>query len=133
MSSPSLGGPSCLFLASSTFLVIPPVCFWSQIQKTIPRLMSESCPLCFQHSSPSCCPRGRRVIRWLRVTPHVLLDFRLVAMTVVGEAEKTRGGFLALVLARASGSVDVQYLRREWATPASDELQRLRLLLREAP
>ncbi|XP_043319943.1 cytoplasmic dynein 2 intermediate chain 1 isoform X4 [Cervus canadensis] len=58
---------------------------------------------------------------------------RLVAMTVVGEAEKTRGGFLALVLARASGSVDIQYLRREWATPASDELQRLRLLLREAP
>nr|XP_020741830.1 WD repeat-containing protein 60 isoform X1 [Odocoileus virginianus texanus] len=58
---------------------------------------------------------------------------RLLAMTVVGEAEKTRGGFLALVLARASGSVDVQYLRREWATPASDELQRLRLLLREGP
>ncbi|XP_040116035.1 cytoplasmic dynein 2 intermediate chain 1 isoform X2 [Oryx dammah] len=57
---------------------------------------------------------------------------RLVAMTVVGEAEKTRGGFLALVLARASGSVDIQYLRREWATPASDELQRLRLLLQEA-
>lgn len=63
----------------------------------------------------------------------MLLDFRLLAMTVVGEAEKTHGGFLALVLARASGSVDVQYLRREWATPASDELQRLRLLLREAP
>lgn len=57
---------------------------------------------------------------------------RLVAMTIVGEAEKTRGSFLALVLARASGSIDVQYLRREWATPASDELQRLRLLLREA-
>lgn len=57
---------------------------------------------------------------------------RLVAMTAVGEAEKTRGGFLALVLARASGSMEVQYLRREWAAPASDELQRLRLLLREA-
>lgn len=54
-------------------------------------------------------------------------------MTVVGEAEKTHGGCLALVLARASGSVDVQYLRREWATPAGDELQRLRLLLRGAP
>lgn len=53
-------------------------------------------------------------------------------MTIVGEAEKTRGGFLALVLARASGSIDIQYLRQEWATPASDELQRLRLLLREA-
>ncbi|XP_010961279.1 cytoplasmic dynein 2 intermediate chain 1 isoform X1 [Camelus bactrianus] len=58
---------------------------------------------------------------------------RLVAMTVVGEAEKTRGSFLALVLARASGSVDVQYLRREWATPAGDERRRLRLLLQEAP
>ncbi|XP_055277642.1 cytoplasmic dynein 2 intermediate chain 1 isoform X2 [Moschus berezovskii] len=57
---------------------------------------------------------------------------RLVAMTVVGEAEKTHGSFLALVLARASGSVDIQYLRQEWATPASDELQRLRLLLRES-
>ena len=53
-------------------------------------------------------------------------------MTAVGEAEKTRGGFRALVLARASGSMEVQYLRREWAAPASDELQRLRLLLREA-
>ncbi|XP_060012235.1 cytoplasmic dynein 2 intermediate chain 1 isoform X7 [Lagenorhynchus albirostris] len=57
---------------------------------------------------------------------------RLVAMTVVGEAEKTRSGFLALVLARASGDVDVQYLRREWVAPVGDELQRLRLLLREA-
>ncbi|XP_059877193.1 cytoplasmic dynein 2 intermediate chain 1 isoform X1 [Delphinus delphis] len=57
---------------------------------------------------------------------------RLVAMTVVGEAEKTRSGFLALVLARASGDVDVQYLRREWVAPLGDELQRLRLLLREA-
>lgn len=53
-------------------------------------------------------------------------------MTVVGEAEKTRSGFLALVLARASGDVDVQYLRREWVAPVGDELQRLRLLLREA-
>ncbi|TKC33550.1 hypothetical protein EI555_020247, partial [Monodon monoceros] len=57
---------------------------------------------------------------------------RLVAMTVMGEAEKTRSGFLALVLARASGDVDVQYLRREWVAPVGDELQRLRLLLREA-
>uniref|UniRef100_A0A8C3X2H8 Cytoplasmic dynein 2 intermediate chain 1 n=1 Tax=Catagonus wagneri TaxID=51154 RepID=A0A8C3X2H8_9CETA len=58
---------------------------------------------------------------------------RLVAMTVVGEAEKTRGGFLALVLARASGCVDVQYLRQEWAVPLGEEQRRLRLLLQEAP
>ncbi|XP_059964411.1 cytoplasmic dynein 2 intermediate chain 1 [Mesoplodon densirostris] len=66
------------------------------------------------------------------VTKQPVYPDRLVAMTVVGEAEKTRSGFLALVLARASGDVDVQYLRREWVAPVGDELQRLRLLLREA-
>ena len=68
----------------------------------------------------------------LTVTRYVPLAFRLVAMTIVGEAEKASGGFLALVLARASGSVDVQFLKRVWAAPAGDELGRLRLLLREA-
>lgn len=92
----------------------------------------SSSPLCFQRFSSSCSPLGRWVIRRLGITRRVLLDFRLVAMTVVGEAEKTRSGFLALVLARASGDVDVQYLRREWVAPVGDELQRLRLLLREA-
>ncbi|XP_044102877.1 cytoplasmic dynein 2 intermediate chain 1 isoform X5 [Neovison vison] len=57
---------------------------------------------------------------------------RLVAMTVVGEAEKANGSFLALVLARASGHVDVQYLKRTWAAPVADELRKLQLLLREA-
>ncbi|XP_057587438.1 cytoplasmic dynein 2 intermediate chain 1 isoform X4 [Hippopotamus amphibius kiboko] len=57
---------------------------------------------------------------------------RLVAMTVVGEAEKTRSSFLALVLARASGGVDVQYLRQQWTASAGDELRRLQLLLQEA-
>lgn len=68
----------------------------------------------------------------LGASPPVCLAFRLVAMTVVGEAEKTRGGFLALVLARASGRVDVQYLKQEWAAPAGEEQRRLRLLLQEA-
>lgn len=62
----------------------------------------------------------------------VPLAFRLVAMTVVGEAEKTSGSFLALVLARASGSVDIQYLRRAWVAPVRDELRRLQRLLQEA-
>ncbi|XP_059028395.1 cytoplasmic dynein 2 intermediate chain 1 isoform X1 [Mustela lutreola] len=57
---------------------------------------------------------------------------RLAAMTVVGEAEKANGCFLALVLARASGRVDVQYLKRTWAAPVADELRKLQLLLREA-
>ncbi|XP_019514655.1 PREDICTED: WD repeat-containing protein 60 isoform X1 [Hipposideros armiger] len=57
---------------------------------------------------------------------------KLVAMAVVGELEKTSGGFLALVLARASGSMDVQFLKREWVSPVADEWRRLELLLQEA-
>ncbi|XP_003983320.2 cytoplasmic dynein 2 intermediate chain 1 isoform X1 [Felis catus] len=66
------------------------------------------------------------------VAKQLISPDKLVAMTIVGEAEKASGGFLALVLARASGSVDVQFLKRVWAAPVGDELGRLRLLLREA-
>ncbi|XP_036284770.1 cytoplasmic dynein 2 intermediate chain 1 isoform X1 [Pipistrellus kuhlii] len=57
---------------------------------------------------------------------------RLVAMAVVGEPDRTSGGFLALVLARASGHMDVQFLKRKWAAPVEDEQRRLRLLLQKA-
>ncbi|XP_072865676.1 cytoplasmic dynein 2 intermediate chain 1 isoform X6 [Chlorocebus sabaeus] len=57
---------------------------------------------------------------------------RLVAMAAVGEPEKAGGSFLALVLARASGSIDIQHLKRQWAAPEGDERDRLRLLLQEA-
>ncbi|XP_045243971.2 cytoplasmic dynein 2 intermediate chain 1 isoform X2 [Macaca fascicularis] len=57
---------------------------------------------------------------------------RLVAMAAVGEPEKAGGSFLALVLARASGSIDIQHLKRQWAAPEGDERNRLRLLLQEA-
>ncbi|XP_022369625.1 WD repeat-containing protein 60 isoform X1 [Enhydra lutris kenyoni] len=66
------------------------------------------------------------------VAKQLISPDRLVAMTVVGEAEKANGSFLALVLARASGRVDVQYLKRTWAAPVADELRKLQLLLREA-
>ncbi|XP_025849510.1 cytoplasmic dynein 2 intermediate chain 1 isoform X2 [Vulpes vulpes] len=66
------------------------------------------------------------------VAKQLISPDRLVAMTVVGEAEKTSGSFLALVLARASGSVDIQYLRRPWVAPVHDELRRLQRLLQEA-
>ncbi|XP_048950742.1 cytoplasmic dynein 2 intermediate chain 1 isoform X6 [Canis lupus dingo] len=66
------------------------------------------------------------------VAKQLISPDRLVAMTVVGEAEKTSGSFLALVLARASGSVDIQYLRRAWVAPVRDELRRLQRLLQEA-
>lgn len=59
------------------------------------------------------------------------LAYRLVAMTIVGEPEKTSGSFVALVLARTSGTVDVQNLKRRWTTPAVDEHSQLRLLLQK--
>ncbi|XP_064222706.1 cytoplasmic dynein 2 intermediate chain 1 isoform X2 [Aotus nancymaae] len=66
------------------------------------------------------------------VTKQQLCPDRLVTMAVVGEPEKAVGSFLALVLARASGSVDIQHLKRRWAAPEADECNRLRLLLQEA-
>ncbi|XP_003469490.2 cytoplasmic dynein 2 intermediate chain 1 isoform X3 [Cavia porcellus] len=57
---------------------------------------------------------------------------RLVAMTVLGEPERPSGSFLALVLARASGTVDVQYLKRQWASRQAEEGQWLCLFLQEA-
>ncbi|KAM9229891.1 cytoplasmic dynein 2 intermediate chain 1 [Dugong dugon] len=57
---------------------------------------------------------------------------KLVVMTVMGEPEKTNSSFLALVLARTSGDIDVQYLKRKWASPVEDEQKQLRLLLQEA-
>uniref|UniRef100_A0A8C2YI44 Cytoplasmic dynein 2 intermediate chain 1 n=1 Tax=Chinchilla lanigera TaxID=34839 RepID=A0A8C2YI44_CHILA len=56
---------------------------------------------------------------------------RLVAMTVLGEPERPSGSFLALVLARASGTVDVQYLKKRWAATQAEESQWLRLFLQE--
>uniref|UniRef100_A0A8C6AEJ6 Cytoplasmic dynein 2 intermediate chain 1 n=1 Tax=Marmota marmota marmota TaxID=9994 RepID=A0A8C6AEJ6_MARMA len=54
---------------------------------------------------------------------------RVVTMTVMGEPEKAGGSFQALVLARASGKVDIQYLKRQWTSPEAEEHSRLRLLL----
>nr|XP_045016702.1 cytoplasmic dynein 2 intermediate chain 1 isoform X1 [Jaculus jaculus] len=58
---------------------------------------------------------------------------RLVAMTVMGDPEKASGSFVALVLAKASGTVDVQYLKRQWITPEADEHKKLLLFLQESP
>ncbi|KAM5188320.1 cytoplasmic dynein 2 intermediate chain 1 isoform 4-T5 [Callospermophilus lateralis] len=58
---------------------------------------------------------------------------RVVTMTVMGEPEKASGSFQALVLARASGKVDIQYLKRQWTSPEAEESSRLRLLLQGAP
>ncbi|KAM5302622.1 cytoplasmic dynein 2 intermediate chain 1 isoform 2-T2 [Glossophaga mutica] len=65
------------------------------------------------------------------VARHRVSPDGLVTLTVVGEPEKTNGSFLALVMARASGCVDVQYVKSEWAAPVADEQRRLQRLLQE--
>ncbi|XP_006887753.1 PREDICTED: WD repeat-containing protein 60 [Elephantulus edwardii] len=57
---------------------------------------------------------------------------KLVMMTVMGNPEKTSSSFLALLLARASGDVDIQYLKKQWASPVKDEQKQLCSLLQEA-
>nr|XP_042117220.1 cytoplasmic dynein 2 intermediate chain 1 isoform X3 [Peromyscus maniculatus bairdii] len=56
---------------------------------------------------------------------------KLVAMTIMGDPEKVSGSFVALVLARASGTVDIQYLKRRWTIPAADEHSQLHVLLQK--
>lgn len=53
-------------------------------------------------------------------------------MVLVGDPEKSSGSSPGLVLARASGGVDVQQLRSPWAAPGPGERERLRRLLQEA-
>ncbi|NXU50121.1 WDR60 protein, partial [Turnix velox] len=40
----------------------------------------------------------------------------VVTMTVLGEPEKANG-LLGLVLAKASGEIDIQYVKKKWALP----------------
>ncbi|XP_021091206.1 cytoplasmic dynein 2 intermediate chain 1 isoform X4 [Mesocricetus auratus] len=65
------------------------------------------------------------------VAQQLISPDRLVAMTVMGDPEKASGSSVALVLARASGTVDIQYLKRRWTAPAADEHSQLHMLLRK--
>uniref|UniRef100_A0A8C6W2T1 Cytoplasmic dynein 2 intermediate chain 1 n=1 Tax=Nannospalax galili TaxID=1026970 RepID=A0A8C6W2T1_NANGA len=65
------------------------------------------------------------------VAQQLISPDKLVAMTITGDPEKASGSFVALVLARASGAIDIQYLKRRWTTPETDEHKRLCLVLQK--
>ncbi|KAM4874645.1 cytoplasmic dynein 2 intermediate chain 1 isoform 2-T2 [Thomomys bottae] len=67
------------------------------------------------------------------VATQLISPDRLVAMTVMGESDKAGGSFLALALAKASGTVEIQYLKRQWTIPKVDEHGQLHMLLQEGP
>ncbi|XP_054246068.1 cytoplasmic dynein 2 intermediate chain 1 isoform X2 [Indicator indicator] len=55
----------------------------------------------------------------------------IVSMTLLGEPEKPNG-LLGIVLAKESGQIDVQYVKKKWALPQSDESEKLHLTLLQA-
>ncbi|XP_035744296.1 WD repeat-containing protein 60 [Egretta garzetta] len=52
----------------------------------------------------------------------------VVTMALVGEPEKTNG-LLGIVLAKESGEIDIQYVKKKWALPQHGESEKLHLLL----
>ncbi|XP_068002127.1 cytoplasmic dynein 2 intermediate chain 1 isoform X1 [Melanerpes formicivorus] len=55
----------------------------------------------------------------------------IVSMTLLGEPEKTNG-LLGIVLAKESGQIDIQYIKKKWALPQPDESEKLHLVLLQA-
>lgn len=49
-------------------------------------------------------------------------------MTLLGEPEKTNG-LLGLALAKASGEIDIQFVKKKWALPQPEESEKLHMIL----
>ncbi|XP_061324000.1 cytoplasmic dynein 2 intermediate chain 1 isoform X2 [Pezoporus flaviventris] len=52
----------------------------------------------------------------------------VVTMALLGEPEKTNG-LLGIVLAQESGEIDIQCVKKKWALPQPEELEKLHLIL----
>ncbi|XP_074123398.1 cytoplasmic dynein 2 intermediate chain 1 isoform X2 [Sminthopsis crassicaudata] len=64
------------------------------------------------------------------VAKQLISPDKLIAATVMGDPEKTNR-FLGLALARTSGMIEIQYLKKKWASPKKEEQKKLRLLLQD--
>ncbi|XP_068942170.1 cytoplasmic dynein 2 intermediate chain 1 [Petaurus breviceps papuanus] len=65
------------------------------------------------------------------VAKQLISPDKLITATVMGDPEKTNR-FLGLVLARTSGMIEIQYLKKKWTLPKKEEQKQLRLLLQDA-
>uniref|UniRef100_A0A4X2KJZ4 Dynein 2 intermediate chain 1 n=1 Tax=Vombatus ursinus TaxID=29139 RepID=A0A4X2KJZ4_VOMUR len=65
------------------------------------------------------------------VAKQLISPDKLIIATVMGDPEKTNR-FLGLALAKTSGMIEIQYLKKKWASPKKEEQKRLRLLLQDA-
>ncbi|XP_010084997.1 PREDICTED: WD repeat-containing protein 60 [Pterocles gutturalis] len=52
----------------------------------------------------------------------------VLTMALLGEPEKTNG-LLGIVLAKESGQIDIQYVKKKWALPQPEESEKLHLIL----
>ncbi|XP_068260964.1 cytoplasmic dynein 2 intermediate chain 1 isoform X2 [Nyctibius grandis] len=52
----------------------------------------------------------------------------VVTMALLGEPEKTNG-LLGIALAKGSGQIDIQYVKKKWALPQPEESEKLYLIL----
>ncbi|KAM9232738.1 cytoplasmic dynein 2 intermediate chain 1 [Leptosomus discolor] len=64
----------------------------------------------------------------LPVAKQTIPSENVVTMALVGEPEKTNG-LLGIVLAKESGQIDIQYVKKKWALPQPEESEKLHLIL----
>ncbi|XP_009575873.1 PREDICTED: WD repeat-containing protein 60, partial [Fulmarus glacialis] len=64
----------------------------------------------------------------LPVAKETIPSENVVTMSLLGEPEKTNG-LLGIALARESGQIDIQYVKKKWAVPQPEESEKLHLLL----
>ncbi|XP_041346025.1 cytoplasmic dynein 2 intermediate chain 1 [Pyrgilauda ruficollis] len=64
----------------------------------------------------------------LPVAKQTVPSERVVTMTLLGEPEKANG-LLGIVLAKESGQIDIQYVKKKWALPQPEESDKLYSIL----
>ncbi|XP_074687811.1 cytoplasmic dynein 2 intermediate chain 1 isoform X1 [Strix aluco] len=64
----------------------------------------------------------------LPVAKEAIPSENIVTMALLGEPEKTNG-LLGIALAKESGQIDVQCVKKKWALPQPDESEKLQLIL----
>ncbi|XP_053915342.1 cytoplasmic dynein 2 intermediate chain 1 [Cuculus canorus] len=64
----------------------------------------------------------------LPVAKQAIPSENVVTMALLGEKEKSSGP-LGIALAKESGQIDIQYIKKKWAVPQPEESEKLHLLL----
>ncbi|XP_043365571.1 cytoplasmic dynein 2 intermediate chain 1 isoform X4 [Dermochelys coriacea] len=84
-------------------------------------LDASSCVYIWDLLENDLCPVAKQIIQ----------SDKVMTMVVLGEPEKTNG-LLGIALAKQSGIIDIQYVKKRWALPQSEESEKLQLLLQQS-